>query len=223
MSLLPWMLLAFAVALAGTWLARSYALRNALVDEPDLDAPDPRRSHAVPTPRGGGVAIVVALLPALGWLVLHPEPASRRGWLAIAGGLLLVAGIGWLDDHRPLGAAPRLFVHALAAGLLALALHWLGADPMMAAAAFGLALVLVNAWNFMDGIDSLATSQALLAALAYALFAGSGPVLSLGAVLAAACAGFLPFNLPRARVFLGDVGSGALGFMLAVLVSLLLL
>jgi UDP-N-acetylmuramyl pentapeptide phosphotransferase/UDP-N-acetylglucosamine-1-phosphate transferase len=75
----------------------------------------------------------------------------------------------------------------------------------------------------MDGIDGLAASQAFVAAAAYALFAGAGPVVPwLGVALAAACAGFLPFNLPRARIFLGDVGSGALGYLLAVLAVLCL-
>ena len=89
----------------------------------------------------------------------------------------------------------------------------------MAGSGFVLALVLVNVWNFMDGIDGLAGSQALVAAAAYALFAGAGPVAWLGVALAAACAGFLPFNLPRARIFLGDVGSGALGYLLATLAA----
>jgi UDP-N-acetylmuramyl pentapeptide phosphotransferase/UDP-N-acetylglucosamine-1-phosphate transferase len=212
-----WPLLAFAIALAGTWLAGRYARRRAL-----FDLPGERRSHAQPTPRGGGIAIVVAVLPLLGWLAWRDVTAAPA-LAAITAGLLLVAGIGWLDDHRPLGPAPRLLVHAVAAGLLALALALLGADPIRIACGFVLALVLVNVWNFMDGIDSLAASQALLAALAFALFAGSGVVAALGCVLAAACAGFLPFNLPRARIFLGDVGSGALGFLLAVLASLLLL
>jgi UDP-N-acetylmuramyl pentapeptide phosphotransferase/UDP-N-acetylglucosamine-1-phosphate transferase len=90
----------------------------------------------------------------------------------------------------------------------------------VAGSGFVLALVLVNVWNFMDGIDGLAGSQALVASAAYALFAGSGPVAWLGVALAAACAGFLPFNLPRARIFLGDVGSGTLGYLLATLVAL---
>jgi UDP-N-acetylmuramyl pentapeptide phosphotransferase/UDP-N-acetylglucosamine-1-phosphate transferase len=84
------------------------------------------------------------------------------------------------------------------------------------------ALVLVNVWNFIDGIDALAASQAMLAALGFGLLAGSGTVAVLGIALAAACAGFLPFNLPRANIFLGDVGSGALGYLLAVLATLLL-
>ncbi len=88
--------------------------------------------------------------------------------------------------------------------------------------AFVLALALVHVWNFMDGIDGLATSQAILAALGYALLAGQGAVAWLALALAAACAGFLPFNLPKARIFLGDVGSGALGFALAGLIALMM-
>jgi UDP-N-acetylmuramyl pentapeptide phosphotransferase/UDP-N-acetylglucosamine-1-phosphate transferase len=98
-----------------------------------------------------------------------------------------------------------------------------GSGLLAASLAFVLVLSLVNIWNFMDGIDGLAASQAGLAALGYALFAGSGPVMWLGLALLAACAGFLPFNLPRARIFLGDVGSGTLGFALAALLSMLLL
>lgn len=211
-----WLAFVFAAALAGTWLARGYALRNAL-----LDLPDARRIHAVPTPRGGGIAIVVVLLPVLAWLAWRD--ATHAGAIAaIAGGLSMVAAVGWIDDHRPLAPGLRLAVHALAAALLAWALLASGADVARAACGFVLALVLVNVWNFMDGIDGLATSQALLAALAYAAFAGSGPVAWLGLALAAACAGFLPFNLPRASIFLGDVGSGALGYLLAALAALLL-
>jgi UDP-N-acetylmuramyl pentapeptide phosphotransferase/UDP-N-acetylglucosamine-1-phosphate transferase len=217
MALAAWAALCFVIALAGTWLARRYALRAAL-----LDHPGERRSHAVPTPRGGGIAIVVAVLPVLVALGLRDEE-SRLLFAPVVAGLLLVAGIGWCDDHRPLPASLRLAVHAVAAALLAWALHAAGAGTPVAASGFVLALVLVNVWNFMDGIDGLAASQALVAALAYAMFAGIGSgaaVAWLGVALAACCAGFLPFNLPRARIFLGDVGSGALGYLLAVLAAL---
>ena len=87
-----------------------------------------------------------------------------------------------------------------------------------AAFAFVLVMVMVNVWNFMDGIDGLAASQAAIAAAGLALVAaGVGPGAWLGAGLFAAIAGFLPFNFPKARVFLGDVGSGALGYLLALL------
>jgi UDP-N-acetylmuramyl pentapeptide phosphotransferase/UDP-N-acetylglucosamine-1-phosphate transferase len=211
-----WLALVFAVALAGTWLARGYALRHAL-----LDLPGERRSHVLPTPRGGGIAIVLALLPVLAWLGWR-DPIQAAAFAAIAVGLLLVATIGWIDDHRPLAPGLRLAVHAVAAALLAWALLALGADAARAACGFVLALVLVNVWNFMDGIDGLATSQALLVALGYAVFAGPGPTAWLGLALAAACAGFLPFNLPRASIFLGDVGSGALGYLVAALAALVL-
>src|SRR5690606_29064486 len=82
---------------------------------------------------------------------------------------------------------------------------------------------MVNVWNFMGGINGLATRRAALAALAFALLSDS-PASALPAIaLAAACLGFLPFNFPRARIFLGDVGSGVLGFALAVLGVLVLL
>ncbi len=213
MALAGWAASCFAIALAGTWLARRYALRAAL-----LDHPGERRSHTVATPRGGGIAIVAAVAPVLAALCLHGA-AARATFGPIAAGLLLVAGIGWYDDHRPLPPALRLGVHAAAAALLAWALHASGAGTAVAATGFVLALVLVNVWNFMDGIDGLAASQALVAALGYALFSG-GTVAWLGVALAAACAGFLPFNLPRARIFLGDVGSGALGYLLAALAAL---
>jgi UDP-N-acetylmuramyl pentapeptide phosphotransferase/UDP-N-acetylglucosamine-1-phosphate transferase len=217
MALAAWAALCFTIALAGTWLARRYALRAAL-----LDHPGERRSHAVATPRGGGIAIVVAIVPVLVAACLR-DPQARALFAPIVLGLLLVAGIGWVDDHRPLPASLRLAVHAVAAGLLAWGLHAAGAGTPVAACGFALALVLANVWNFMDGIDGLAASQALVVALAYTLFAGpgaGGAVARLGVVLAAACAGFLPFNLPRARIFLGDVGSGALGYLMAVLAAL---
>jgi UDP-N-acetylmuramyl pentapeptide phosphotransferase/UDP-N-acetylglucosamine-1-phosphate transferase len=102
--------------------------------------------------------------------------------------------------------------------LIAVALAANGALPWQALFALVAVPVLVNVWNFMDGIDGLAASQAALVALAVALLSGmasAGAVLAL--VLVAACAGFLPMNFPRARIFLGDVGSGSLGYLLAAL------
>jgi len=198
------------LALAGTWFARRYALRRRLVDEPG-----DRRSHSAPTPRGGGIAIVIAWLLGLGWLIARATGAMPF-LEAAAIGLLLVAGVGWIDDHRPLSPWSRLAVHGLAAMVLAIGVFASDGNIALAIAAFCITLVLVNIWNFMDGIDGLAASQAALAAAGYAMYAGAGTMFWIGLGLAAACAGFLPFNLPRARIFLGDVGSGALGFALAV-------
>jgi len=212
-----WLVLDVAIAAIGTWLARRYALRRELVDQPGE-----RRSHQVPTPRGGGIGIVVSLLLSLGWLaVVHPAHAAML--LSTATGVALVAGIGWIDDHRPLSPWPRLLVQAVAALLLAWGIHSEGGRAVTLVLAFVAAMALANVWNFMDGIDGLAASQALLAAAAYGLLAGPGPVGCLAFGLAAACLGFLPFNLPRARIFLGDVGSGTLGYALAALAAWLAL
>jgi len=209
MTLPAWLLLHFGIGVSATWLARRYALRRQL-----LDHPGERRSHAVPTPRGGGISIVAALLAAVAWSWWQ-FPSNT--WIPFfATGLVLVAGIGLVDDHRPLSPWFRLAVHALASGCLAAASWTELRDPAFALLAFAAAMVLTNAWNFMDGIDGIAASQALLVALAIAMLA-AGPVRWLALALAAAVAGFLPFNAPKASVFLGDVGSGALGFTVAAL------
>ncbi|MDR6840641.1 lipopolysaccharide biosynthesis protein [Pseudoxanthomonas sacheonensis] len=209
MTALPaWMLLHLVLAATGTWLARRYALKKQL-----LDQPGERRSHVVATPRGGGIAIVVSVLLGIVWLALKdPSDALLLGCFAT--GLILVAGIGWVDDHRPIPAWPRLLVHAVAAFLLAWGVHSSSPGLLAPVVAFVLALVLVNIWNFMDGIDGLAASQAAIVALAMVLLL-DGVWAWIAAGLVAALAGFLPFNFPKARIFLGDVGSGALGFLLA--------
>jgi len=210
---LAWVLAGTGLGAAATAVARGYALRRRLIDQPGE-----RRSHASATPRGGGISIVLVLLLALVVLAIA-APAELAGCTLAGSGLVLVAGIGWLDDHRPLPALPRLAVHAVAAAALAGALWARGGDPLDQAVAFVAALVLVNVWNFMDGIDGIAAVQALVVAVGWALLAGEGPVLWIGLALAAGVAGFLPFNFPRARIFLGDVGSGALGYALAALLA----
>lgn len=186
---------------------RQWALRRGVVDSPGED----RRLHAEPTPRGGGIGIALVLLVA--------APALGELAIPFALGLLLTAAIGLRDDLAPMPA------WAKALGQLAGALPLAQALPVLIAGgegwpaflvALGFILLLVNAWNFIDGSHGLAASQALLAGLAAAVLAGAGtPGAWLGLVLAAACLGFLPMNLPVARVFLGDVGSHALGYAVA--------
>ncbi|MCW5580868.1 MAG: hypothetical protein KIS72_05995 [Luteimonas sp.] len=212
--MLLWSLASAAIGCSGTWLAIRYALHRNL-----LDQPGERRSHRVATPRGGGISIVIAMLAALATLAFR-QPQAVAAIACAALGLVAVATVGWIDDHRPLSSWLRLGVHALAGVALAWAIRLSGGDWPEAAQAFLAAVVLTNVWNFMDGINGLAASQAALVAAAWALFAGQGPVAWLGLALAAAACGFLPFNLPRARIFLGDVGSGALGYALAGLLAL---
>ncbi len=215
MFLSLWLLLHAVFAAAGTWLARRYAVSKQLMDQPGA-----RRSHAVATPRGGGIAIVAVILLSMAWMgTTRIVPGTLLA--CFAGGLLMVAGIGWLDDHRPMSPWPRLFIHGLAAVVLAWGIHSVTHDPWLTVATFVLAAVLTNVWNFMDGIDGLAASQAAIGAFAMALALGGGwALLAMG--LGAAVLGFLPFNFPKARIFLGDVGSGALGFLLAGLIALAL-
>lgn len=206
------MLMHLVVAAIGTWLARRYALRRRLIDQPGE-----RRSHTIATPRGGGVAIVAAVLAGSALLMWHqPEQTLLLACFAI--GLVLVATVGWVDDHRPLSPWVRLAVQALAAGVLAGGVHGSTGLWLHALLAFALVMVLVNVWNFMDGIDGLAASQAVLVSAGLALVLGQSVWGWLAAGLAAATCGFLPFNFPKARIFLGDVGSGSLGYVLAALV-----
>jgi len=198
-----------------TALARYYALRRDL-----LDHPGQRRNHAVATPRGGGIGPVAVLLGG-GALFAALDPQSRFALVVFLIGLAVVAAIGWLDDHRPTPAWLRLIVHLGAALAISIALLGLPHGPLQCAvivlSTFGVA-GLVNAWNFMDGIDGIAASQAGLVAII--LLAGAwlaGAWWAVGLLLLAAVLGFLPYNIPRARIFLGDVGSGALGFVVAAL------
>ena len=212
--LILWMLLHFGVAAVCTWLARRYALHRKLVDQPGE-----RRSHSVATPRGGGISIVIAVLLGIGWMLVQ-WPEHQVLLSSLATGLVMVAGIGWVDDHRPLSPWLRLAVQGVAALVLAGGFLGTYGTILPALAAFVLVMVLVNVWNFMDGIDGLATSQATLVAGGLALLTGGYGVLGwLAAGMAAACMGFLPFNFPRARIFLGDVGSGALGYLLAAILA----
>lgn len=209
------------VAAAGTALVLAYARRARL-----LDAPGRRRSHAAPTPRGGGAGPLLAWLAALAVVAtLGLAPGTVASW-ALAAGTLAVALVGLLDDHRPLPAWPRLLIHALAAAVLLLSVIGVpaGGRGWLAWALLLPSLVAVlNFWNFMDGIDGIAGMQTLFVATALALsalLAGDTALALASGLLAAAAAGFLPFNFPRARIFLGDVGSGGLGFAVAGLLLL---
>ena len=219
--MLQWVALHLAVGFAGTWVALRYAQWRDLIDHPGE-----RRSHHVATARGGGAAIVAALLVAATAMVLRDAHQARLVG-AFAAGLVLVGGVGLVDDHRPLSAWIRLFAHGVAALLLASVVLDATAAWPLAIVTFVAAMVLTNVWNFMDGINGLAATQAIIVATALGVAAsasnGSDTTALIAAALAAACVGFLPYNFPRARIFLGDVGSGSIGYAVAALGSLTLL
>jgi len=216
-------LFAFALAFVASIVSVG-ALRRLLLAMEMVDHPGQRRLHHAPIPRGGGLGIVGA---AMSVMLLASTNPVRSDLLSLNVGLLLVAGIGWWDDRRGLGIAPRLLVHALAGAAVWWWLAW--HVPIMTPAASlwgGLSLIAVttgvvvsiNLHNFIDGANGLLGIQALFVlAMLSVLALNLDPGLSFSmACSAGAIAGFLPWNFPKARIFLGDVGSGAIGFLLAV-------
>jgi Fuc2NAc and GlcNAc transferase len=188
-----------------------------------LDVPNARSSHQEPTPRGGGVAIVACGIFGLiaGW---------AAGWvtapqaIGLGGGGLLVAVVGWLDDRFTRSPLHRLGVHFLAAVWAVYSLGGLGTEVVHGISVRGwvlnalavLAIVwATNLYNFMDGIDGIAAGEGLSVG-AFAglllLFKGENDLAFIAGLLAAVSAGFLVWNWSPAHIFMGDVGSGFLGF-----------
>lgn len=224
MSVWLWLIIVLGLSLALTWALRRYALVRSLIDIPNA-----RSSHSVPTPRGGGVAIVLSFM-----LVVPVFLASAWvSWslvLAMLGAGGTIAVLGFLDDHGHVAARWRLLGHFAAAFW---ALWWLGGLPSFVL--FGVSLDsggvgqvlavlylvwLLNLYNFMDGIDGIASVEAVCVCLGGALlYALIGEPINAYLVLALAAAvlGFLVWNFPPARIFMGDAGSGFIGIMLGIL------
>lgn len=227
MRLTSLLTLAAVIALvtwAGVAAVRRYAARHL------LDLPNDRSSHDRPTPRGGGLALTVAHLAAL-LIAARYELVPLDLAIALAGGGLAVALVGILDDHGHVTPWLRLACHVMA---FVWALYWLGHLPPVEfgwgpvdLGWIGSVLLLayltwfLNLFNFMDGIDGIAAMQALtmcLTAAAVLHVFDPGSVAALPFVLlGGATAGFLAWNWPPAKIFLGDVGSGYLGYALGTL------
>ncbi|HEY7637569.1 MAG TPA: glycosyltransferase family 4 protein [Gemmatimonadales bacterium] len=214
---------AWVASLLLSWAVLRYAIGEAL-----LDLPNERSSHTTPTPRGGGLAIVLVILGGLAILAATGEIDGPTG-AALVGGGGLIAVVGWMDDRRHLPAVVRFACQIIAA---VWAVAWLGGMPTLtygsgsahvgAAGAVIATLAIVwaiNFYNFMDGIDGLAAGEAATAGLAATLLLASrhSPLAGAAVLIAGAAAGFLPWNWERARIFMGDVGSGFLGFVFAAL------
>ncbi len=210
------LLLAFALTFAATGWIRTHAKRVGLID-----IPNHRSAHLHPVPRGGGLAFVATFYLLMGVSALsgRVDPLLMR--MLLPG--LLIAAVSLLDDIRTLGPLVRLVVQALAVaatlGIYGDALRlefgffslegW-GAE----AVAFLGMLWCVNLYNFLDGIDGYAASETLFLGVAGGLLFHSFPLL----LLAASVGGFLPYNWPKASIFMGDVGSATLGFIVGVMI-----
>ncbi len=211
-------------ALLATGFLRRYALVRSLIDIPNA-----RSSHSVPTPRGGGVAIVVCFLSVL-FLLFYLGYVGGDLFIALLGSGLGVAVLGFLDDHGHIAARWRLLGHFFSAGWI---LYFLkGLPPFLIFGStydlmwFGYLLAafyivwMLNLYNFMDGIDGIASVEAIsVCAGAAFIYYCSGYMQHVVVllVLAAAVSGFLFWNFPPAKIFMGDAGSGFLGVTLACL------
>lgn len=215
-------------ALSLSWWGTGMLQRHVAERLGMIDRPNERSSHTIPTPRGGGLAIVAVSLSLclLLWQQGLLPPAFA---MAVVGGGAAVALIGFWDDRRHVPAARRLLVHG---GAALWAIYWLDGLPAIDVGretivlpAWGAVLAvfflvwLVNLYNFMDGIDGLAGVEAVtvfLGAAAILHAVGTGADLSLLFAFAGAVVGFLRWNWPPAKIFMGDAGSGFLGFVLGI-------
>ena len=183
-----------------------------------IDTPGLRSSHNVPTPRGGGLPVVAGLLVAV---------ALIRGTEAVPFGAAIgfFGSLGFVDDLRGLTAARRLILQCVGsagiAALLITPLHLpMSLLPILVLVIAVWLMGFVNAFNFMDGVNGISGAHAVIAGVAYACVGQwrQDPFLvTMGLAVAVAALAFLPWNAVRARVFLGDIGSYALGAALAVL------
>jgi UDP-N-acetylmuramyl pentapeptide phosphotransferase/UDP-N-acetylglucosamine-1-phosphate transferase len=209
----------------GVALVRRWATRRRI-----LDVPNERSSHTRPTPRGGGLAIVAVVLLGLAAGPIAGVVAVTAALGLCVAGAIVVAAVSWLEDLRGVPVGWRLAAHVAAAVLALIGVYSLSPGvPFAAGRMWSSMLVtsacliwivgLTNAYNFMDGIDGIAGSQAVVAGLGWVALAGRADRIEtwLGLLLAASSLGFLVHNWRPAKIFMGDVGSAFLGFSFAVL------
>jgi UDP-N-acetylmuramyl pentapeptide phosphotransferase/UDP-N-acetylglucosamine-1-phosphate transferase len=223
-----------ALASVGLSYAGVAALRRWLVQRSVLDIPNERSSHAQPTPRGGGLMVLIVMLAGLLVLAFAGRSSPTSNVWSVAGvglGVALVAGVSWWDDLRSVSFRVRFAVHIVAAvlavasagawhvvtlpGIGDVALGW-AAGPVTLLWIVGL----TSAYNFMDGIDGLAGGQAVIAGLGWGVLGwltGHPFLATVGFLAAGASLGFLGHNWHPASIFMGDVGSATLGYLFAVM------
>jgi len=216
-------LIFFVLAFGFTYFMRAYALKKNIIDNPNE-----RSSHSVPTPRGGGVAVVCSYLLALAVLIYSQQLTVHIG-LTLMGAGFVIALLGFLDDHGHINSMLRLAIHFLVAIGAVISLGGFAEVTIFNGLQLGfvaniiavLFLVwLLNLYNFMDGINGIASVEAItttasMAILYYLLNTSLNSDLLW--LLAACVFGFLLWNFPKAKIFMGDACSGFLGLTLGIL------
>ena len=213
----------FVLAFAMTYFMRAYALKKNIIDNPNE-----RSSHSIPTPRGGGVAVVGSYLLALVTLMYSQQLALHTGFVLMAAGFV-IALLGFLDDHGHINSMLRLAIHFLVAIGVVLSLGGFAEVTVSNGVQLGfianiiavLFLVwLLNLYNFMDGINGIASVEAITTTMSMAilyLILNTSLNADILWLLAACIFGFLLWNFPKAKIFMGDACSGFLGLTLGIL------
>lgn len=184
-----------------------------------LDHPNERSSHKTPTPKGGGIALMAVILATWVCIGIYQENSIFLTWI-LPGVAFVLAGLSWIDDLRGLPPITRFAVHTAAVSIILLVrpeseefFQGLLPSTLDALLAGILWIWFINLFNFMDGIDGITSIETIVIGVGIAIF-NEGPCTLMGGVLAAAAVGFLRWNWHPAKVFMGDVGSVPLGFLL---------
>jgi UDP-N-acetylmuramyl pentapeptide phosphotransferase/UDP-N-acetylglucosamine-1-phosphate transferase len=199
-----------------TWLIRNFSLKKQI-----LDVPNERSSHFHPTPTGGGLAIVVAWYAGLIYLFMYGFIPGNLFFALMSG--IIIAVVSLLDDVYDIKPIIRFSAQTVTAIISFSLLHgihpvlFLGKNFLPEVVLYPIAIIgivwFINLYNFLDGIDGYASLEAIAAGLAFYFITGD----NINLILIAAVTGFLIWNWPRAKIFMGDVGSTQLGFIIIVL------
>lgn len=202
-------------------LSLTYLIRHIAIKRNVIDIPNERSSHTIPTPRGGGLAIVISWFLGLSFLFVKNEINDNLFYALLSGCILAVVGI--IDDIYSLPPKIRL-ISQLVTAILAVYflngfdLHVFQINNIILSTIINSIIIIgivwfINLYNFLDGIDAYASLEGVFIALALFFFTSGLYLL----VLVASILGFLIWNWPKAKIFMGDVGSTQLGFALVVI------
>lgn len=227
MSESPWMLLiVFLLVAVVSWLSVRWIITY-LTRREMLDTPNNRTLHTGSVPRGGG--LVIAVLLVIGCLLMAFFSASVVFYSTLALLMAVWAGLGWYDDQHDLTPQLRFPIQLLLAIATVAALGWVNTILSIQLGWLGPVLTVIgilwmaNLYNFMDGMDGLAASQAIVGSVTLSFWfvrVGNTGLATVCVVVAAACYGFLLWNWRPAKVFMGDVGSITLGAFFATMIVL---